>query len=91
MIRLTLWSGFIMLVATMFLGLMAPEKAEANLLCGPSGAMDLNFGTATTTAGMAAWNSAAKPTIQLYDEAQLKSGLYVGWIHLPFLYHERAA
>jgi spore coat protein U-like protein len=55
MIRLTLWSGFIMLVATMFLGLMAPEKAEANLLCGPSGAMDLNFGTATTTAGMAAW------------------------------------
>lgn len=39
----------------------------------------------------AAWNSAQKPAVQLYDETQLKSGLYVGWTHLPFLVHERAA
>jgi len=37
------------------------------------------------------WDSSRKPTIQLYDEAQLKSGLYVGWMHLPFVFHERAA
>jgi hypothetical protein len=47
-------------------------------------------GRSLSTLTSAAWNSAAKPTIQLYDEAQLKSGLYVGWVHLPFLYHERA-
>lgn len=36
----------------------------------------------------ASWNPQMKPTIQLYDEQQLKQGLYVGWIHLPFLAHE---
>jgi len=37
------------------------------------------------------WDSSRKPVIQLYDEAQLKQGLYVGWTHLPFIFHERAA
>ena len=36
----------------------------------------------------ASWNPAVKPEIRLYDEQQLKQGLYVGWIHLPFLAHE---
>lgn len=34
------------------------------------------------------WNPKTKPAIQLYDEQQLKQGLYVGWIHLPFIAHE---
>jgi hypothetical protein len=37
------------------------------------------------------WDSNRPPKIQLYDEAQLKQGLYVGWTHLPFIFHERAA
>lgn len=43
------------------------------------------------TLAEAVWDSSRAPKIQLYDEAQLKQGLYVGWLHLPFLYHERAA
>jgi hypothetical protein len=39
----------------------------------------------------AAWNPAVPPTIKLYEPDQLKDGLYFGWIHLPFLFHERAA
>lgn len=46
-----------------------------------------NLPTMTNTV----WDSSRKPTIQLYAEQQLKQGLYVGWAHLPFLYHERAA
>jgi hypothetical protein len=37
------------------------------------------------------FNLQAKPLIQLYDEVSLKAGLYVGWIHLPFIFHERLA
>jgi len=43
-----------------------------------------------TAVADAVWNSGVRPTIQLYDEQQLKQGLYVGWTHLPFLYHEPA-
>ena len=38
----------------------------------------------------AAWNPGAPPTIKLYEPDKLKDGLYFGWIHLPFLFHERA-
>ena len=38
----------------------------------------------------AAWNSAESPVIKLYDPDKLKDGLYFGWIHLPFVFHERA-
>ena len=37
------------------------------------------------------WDSSRSPKIQLYDETQLKQGLYIGWVHLPFIFHERAA
>lgn len=37
------------------------------------------------------WNPSDPPTIKLYEPDQLKDGLYFGWIHLPFLVHERAA
>lgn len=36
----------------------------------------------------ATWDPRARPDIRLYDEDQLKQGLYVGWVHLPFIYHE---
>ena len=39
----------------------------------------------------AAWNSAEEPIVKLYDPDKLKDGLYFGWVHLPFVYHERAA
>jgi hypothetical protein len=38
----------------------------------------------------ASWNPRQQPDVQLYDEAQLKQGLYLGWVHLPFLSHEAA-
>ncbi len=38
----------------------------------------------------AAWNPADPPTIKLYEPDKLKDGLYFGWIHLPFVFHERA-
>ena len=37
----------------------------------------------------AVWNPADPPTIKLYEPDQLKDGLYFGWIHLPFIVHER--
>ncbi len=43
-----------------------------------------------TSEADAAWNSAEAPIIKLYDPDQLKDGLYFGWIHLPFVFHERA-
>lgn len=36
------------------------------------------------------WDSATPPTITLYDPDMIKDGLYFGWIHLPFILHERA-
>ena len=39
----------------------------------------------------AVWDSAQEPTIKLYEPEKLKDGLYFGWIHLPFIFHERAA
>jgi hypothetical protein len=48
-------------------------------------------GRSLSALSAAAWNPAVKPILSLYDEAQLKSGLYVGFVHLHFLYHERAA
>lgn len=36
----------------------------------------------------AVWNPKENPTIHLYDEALLKQGVYLGWIHLPFIVHE---
>ena len=38
----------------------------------------------------AAWDSSSEPIIKLYDPDKLKDGLYFGWIHLPFVFHERA-
>lgn len=38
----------------------------------------------------AVWNPAAPIEIRLYDEDALKQGLYVGWVHLPFIVHEEA-
>ena len=38
-----------------------------------------------------AWNPGVAPTIKFYDPDKLKDGLYFGWIHLPFVFHERAA
>lgn len=38
----------------------------------------------------AAWNSVQDPIVKLYDPDKLKDGLYFGWIHLPFVFHERA-
>lgn len=43
------------------------------------------------TIAQASWNPRAKVDVQLYDETLLKKlGLYVGWIHLPFVLHEGA-
>jgi len=39
---------------------------------------------------LTAWNPSVPPTIKLYDPDKLKDGLYFGWIHLPFVFHERA-
>ena len=38
----------------------------------------------------AAWDSTRDPIVKLYDPDKLKDGLYFGWIHLPFVFHERA-
>ena len=38
----------------------------------------------------AAWDSTKDPIVKLYDPDKLKDGLYFGWIHLPFVFHERA-
>lgn len=38
-----------------------------------------------------AWDAATPPVVKLYEPDMLKEGLYFGWVHLPFLYHERAA
>ncbi len=37
----------------------------------------------------AVWRSDDSPTIKLYEPDKLKDGLYFGWIHLPFIFHER--
>ena len=37
-----------------------------------------------------AWNSTEAPIVKLYDPDKLKDGLYFGWIHLPFVFNERA-
>ena len=38
----------------------------------------------------AAWDSTREPVVKLYDPDKLKDGLYFGWVHLPFVYNERA-
>lgn len=48
-------------------------------------------GRALTTEPSAVWDPRQPLEILLYDEAKLKQGLYVGWIHLPFLVHEEVA
>lgn len=45
-------------------------------------------GRTLTTLTSAVWDPRTRPEIRLYDEEQLKQGLYVGWVHLPFVYHE---
>ncbi len=42
-----------------------------------------------TTEPDAAWNPEQDPIVKLYDPDKLKDGLYFGWIHLPFVFHER--
>jgi len=42
-----------------------------------------------STETSAVWDPKEPPTINLYDPDKLKDGLYFGWIHLPFLFHER--
>ena len=42
-----------------------------------------------TTEPDAAWDSTRNPEVKLYDPDKLKDGLYFGWIHLPFVFHER--
>lgn len=46
---------------------------------------------ALTDEPYAAWNSTEAPIVKLYDPDKLKEGLYFGWIHLPFVYNERAS
>lgn len=46
-------------------------------------------GRGLSTETSAAWNPEEPPTINLYDSDMLKDGLYFGWIHLPFIVHER--
>lgn len=47
-------------------------------------------GRKLTTEPTAVWDPARKPVLKLYDADLLKEGLYFGWIHLPFVFHERA-
>jgi hypothetical protein len=46
------------------------------------------LGRKLTTVPEAAWDPRSNPEIRLYDEILLKQGLYVGWVHLPFVLHE---
>jgi hypothetical protein len=48
-------------------------------------------GRSLSTVTAAAFDPRGMLEIQLYDEALLRGGLYAGWIHLPFVYHEAAA
>ena len=47
-------------------------------------------GRRLTTEPDAAWDATRDPVVKLYDPDKLKDGLYFGWIHLPFVFHERA-
>jgi len=40
---------------------------------------------------LVAWDSTQDPVVKLYDSDKLTDGLYFGWIHLPFVFHERVA
>lgn len=48
-------------------------------------------GRSLSTISAAAFDPRGNLEIQLYDEALLRGGLYAGWVHLPFVYHEAAA
>lgn len=48
-------------------------------------------GRSLSTIAAAAFDPRGTLEIQLYDEALLRGGLYAGWVHLPFVYHEAAA
>lgn len=48
-------------------------------------------GRSLSTITAAAFDPRGHLEIQLYDEALLRGGLYAGWVHLPFIYHEAAA